>query len=315
MAEVLTQERSKIANAMLTDRLHSDDPVMHKEAANLINEYIRTEVKEDSILDRIMEPIPVPADEIDRVPWTDKPSKIVDIEPGSPAAYVVGYAGSPDKLWLRGRRFVVTQNRIQTRRFGKDVAELRTWHMDLRQIVSDNTLRNLLAEQDSNFIAGCNKVVGTAGAVMAHSGVVQNVEMGGDITRESIMESFKKMQSVPNSALKTEKLLCNMNMLQDLGKIPFDEWGNNDPGDVMVNGFTKKTLNDAELIVTIKRGLVPDKVFYHFANVAWMGKHFEFEPTTMHVKKDYFIVEFFAYKELGACIANTNSVFRINHNG
>lgn len=312
MPEVMTQEKSRLLNGLLSEKLRSDDPVHHKQAADVINEYIRTQVKEDSYLDKIIEPYPIQADELDRVIHTDKPTKVVDVEPESQAGYTVGYGGSPDRLWLRGRRFPVTAARLQTRKYAKDVAELRTWHMDLRQVVSDNAIRDLLAEKDGNFIAACNKIVGPADTVMPHSGTIQHKAMSGDITRDAIMEAFKVLQSTPGSH-KAEKVLLNHNTILDLSKIAQDEWGNDHPGDIMANGWTKDKLNGADLIVTIKRNQVPDKNFYWFPNQIFIGKNFEFTPTTMHVKKEYFLVEFFAYLEFGCGIANTNGVARTDH--
>jgi hypothetical protein len=84
MAQVLTQEESKIMSEAIFEKLSSRDPVLEKQAVDAVNDFTRTKMREDGFYRRIMPPIPITNDELDRQVDTDKPVKVVDKEPDSP---------------------------------------------------------------------------------------------------------------------------------------------------------------------------------------------------------------------------------------
>ena len=67
-------------------------------------------------------------------------------------------------LYIRGPRYLVMMDRIVTPRFTKDVDELRTWIMDIRQVLSDNAIKDMLAEEDGKFITAVNTALVAAGS-------------------------------------------------------------------------------------------------------------------------------------------------------
>ena len=125
MSTVTTQEESKLLNETLFEKLSSGDRVLEKQAVDAVNDFTRTKMREDGFFRRIMPPLPISNDELDRQVETDKPVKIVDKEPDSPAAISIPFATLPQNLYIRGDRYAVTFDRIVTPRFTKDVDELR----------------------------------------------------------------------------------------------------------------------------------------------------------------------------------------------
>ena len=148
----LTQDESKLISRAVFEKLSSRDPMLEKEAIDAVNDFTRTKMREDGFYRRIMPPIPITNDELDRQVDTDKPVKIVDKEPDSPAAISIPFATLPTNLYIRGPRYRVMFDRIVTPRFTKDVDELRTWIMDIRQVLSDNSIKDMLAVEDSKFL-------------------------------------------------------------------------------------------------------------------------------------------------------------------
>ena len=142
-----------------------------------------------------MPQVPISNDELDRQISTDKPVKIVDKEPDSPAAISIPFATLPMNLYIRGPRYPVMMDRIVTPRFTKDVDELRTWIMDIRQVLSDNSIKDMLAEEDGKFIAAVNSAMVGAGLTVATSGIVQHTQFGGGITRDGLWDMMKTMPS------------------------------------------------------------------------------------------------------------------------
>ena len=121
-----TEPTIAMLNNAVLDKLTSSDPRQVKEAADAINDYTRVKIREDGFWRRILPPVQITNDELDRQVDTDKPVKIIDKEPDSPAAISVPFATLPMNRYIRGPRYRVMFDRIMTPRFTKDVDELRT---------------------------------------------------------------------------------------------------------------------------------------------------------------------------------------------
>src|SRR4051812_7373255 len=193
MAQVLTQEESKMISEAIFEKLSSRDPFLEKQAVDAVNDFTRTKMREDGFYRRIMPPIPITNDELDRQVDTDKPVKVVDKEPDSPAAISIPFATLPTNIYIRGPRYRVMFDRIVTPRFTKDVDELRTWVMDIRQVLSDNAIKDMLAEEDSKFLSAVNSALVGQDTTVPLSNVAQWQTISGGITRETLQDAFKIM--------------------------------------------------------------------------------------------------------------------------
>ena len=209
MTAQMTQEESKLLNEAIFEKLASRDPLLEKQAVDAVNDFTRTKMREDGFYRRIIPPLPISNDELDRQVDTDKPVKIVDKEPDSPAAVSIPFATLPTNLYIRGPRYKVTFDRIVTPRFTKDVDELRTWYMDIRQVLSDNAIKDMLAEEDGKFISAVDTALGgAAGTTVPTSSVVQWEQIAGGITRDTLWDSLKIMPNTPSN-LEVHCVLLN----------------------------------------------------------------------------------------------------------
>ena len=178
-----------------------------KEAADAGSEFTRVYMREESFTDKVMPAQLIGNDELDRQVDTDKPVKIIDREPNSPGSVSVPFGQLPFNRYIRGPRYRVLFERIQSPRFTKDVDELRTYDMDIRQVLSDNAIKDMAAEKDGKFLATIDTIVGTMGyatvtadesASGANSGAPTNLNSGkfrnytlidaNGITRETLVE-------------------------------------------------------------------------------------------------------------------------------
>jgi len=282
---------------------------MEKTAQDAVNEYIRVRMREDGFLRRIIPPVQITNDELDRQVDTDKPVKIVDKEPQSPAAISVPFATLPMNRYIRGPRFRVMFDRIMTPRFTKDIDELRTYDMDIRQILSDNSIKDMLAEEDGKFITTLNTLLVGQDVAVPETGSVQWKSINGGVTRDTIAEAMKIMPSTPNH-LNTATVLVNNVTIWDVVKWGRDEVGGDLSQELMQNGFAERELFGVRWIVTIKRDLVPDNTIFMFAEPKFLGKFYVLEDTTMYIDRKAFMLEFFAYESIGACVANVAAVAR-----
>lgn len=287
-----------------------ETPGMEKRALDAVVDYTRYRMREEGFYRRILPPIQVSNDDLDQQVDTDKPVKIIEREPDSPAAISIPFATLPMNLYVRGQKYRVTFDRIVTPRFTKDVDELRTYRMDIRQILSDNAIKDMLAEEDRKFIAACNAAMGgAANTTVSQSGLVQWETIYGGITRDTLQDAFKIL---PRTISRLEVGTCLINNLtiRELMKFGREEMGGDFSQDVFKNGWTEQNFMNARWIISIKQDLVPTDSIFMFADPKFVGKSFLLEDTTLYIDRKAYMLEFFAYETLGGAIGNTNAIAR-----
>lgn len=305
----LSQEETRVLNQALFEKLASSDPMMTKEAIDAINDFTRVKMREDGFLRRIMPPLQITNEELDRQVSTDKPVKVVDKEPDSPAAISVPFATLPMNLYIRGPRYLVMMDRILTPRFTKDVDELRTWIMDIRQVLSDNAIKDMLAEEDGKFINAVNTAIVGAGSTVPTSGVVQYEQIAGGITRDTLWDMMKIMPNTPSN-LEVHTCLLNNITIKEVCKFGRTEMGGDMSQDIMRDGWSEQEFMGVRWIVTIKKEIVATNSCYMFADPKFIGKHYTLEDTTMYIRREAYMLEFFAYETNGASIGHTSGLAR-----
>jgi hypothetical protein len=301
---------TKLTNETFLSYLET--PGMEKRALDAVVDYTRYRMREEGFYRRILPPVQVSNDDLDQQVDTDKPVKIIEREPDSPAAISIPFNTLPMNLYVRGQKYRVTFDRIVTPRFTKDVDELRTYRMDIRQILSDNAIKDMLAEEDRKFIEACNAAMGnTADATVTQSGLVQWETIYGGITRDTLQDAFKVL---PRTISRLEVGTCLVNNLtiRELMKFGREEMGGDFSQDVFKNGWSEQNFMNARWIISIKQDLVPTDSIFMFADPKFLGKSFILEDTTLYVDRKAYMLEFFAYETLGGAIGNTNAVARVD---
>ena len=310
-SNIMTQEETRLLNQTFAEKIGSDNPVLFKQAVDAVNDFTRVKMREDGFYRRIIPPIPISNDDLDRTVDSDKPVKIVDKEPDSPAAVSIPFATLPQALYIKTDRYKVTFDRITTPKFTKDVDELRTSYIDVRQVMSDNAIKDMLAEEDGKFISAVNTALVGPGLVCPTSGVVQYQQIAGGITRDTLWDSMKIMPSTPSN-LETHAVLLNNITIKEVCKQTFNEIGGNLAQEIMQKGWVLEEFMGVNWAITIKKGLVPTNTMYHFADPKFIGKSYILEETTMFIKREAFFIEFFAYESLGGTIGHTSGLARVD---
>lgn len=301
---------SQLLNETLLN--HLETPGMEKKAADAISSYTRMKMREDGFMRPILPDVTIMNSELDRQADTPKPVKIVDKEPDSPAAVSVAFATLPTNTYIRGARYSITFDRIMTNRFVVDVDEIRTWDMDIRQIVSDQATTEILAEEDRKFLAAVNTgMIGPDVAVPYNSDKPLWVTLHGGIVRNTVTEALKVM---PRGY---SRLVCETVLVNNVSVIDFLKWSREETGgdlsaEMLKSGQVVKDLLGKTWVITIKQDLVPEDTMYQFAGPKWLGKHLTLEPAKMYIKKEAFMVEFFLYQTSGASIGNMSGCARID---
>ena len=278
-----------------------------KEAREAVTDYVRMKMREEGLLRQILPPISVTYDDLDKQVNTDKPVIICEKEPDSPAAYSVPFGALPSSRYIRGNKFRVMFQRLQTPRFVKDIAELGTYDQDIRQILSDNSLKDMQAEEDAKFIATVDSICIGPGETVPFSGSVQWKQIAGGITRINWNESLKTLPST------SAKFSAKTVVINNVSVLDFQKWDRAEAGgdiaqQIALEGWSQNNWFGPRTLVTIKRDLVPDNRIYQFVAPKALGKFFVLDDVTMYVDAKAFMIEFFAYAMQGCSIANSAGV-------
>jgi hypothetical protein len=169
----------------------------------------------------------------------------------------------------------------------------------------------MLAEEDGKFLRAVNTALIGQNQTVPTSGVIQHQAIAGGITRSTLWDSMKVMPNTPSN-LEVHSVLLNNITIKEIAKFTRNEMGGDISAEVMKNGWTAKEFMGITWIITIKKGLVPTNTMYHFADPKFIGKAYELEQTTMFIKREAFMLEFYGYESLGATIGHTGGIARID---
>ena len=281
-----------------------------KEAADLLNDFTRVNIRESSFMEKVLPSQKIGPESLTPQLGTDKPVVLANLEPGSPGAVTVPLGAQPVQFYIRGNRYAVYFDRIVTPKFTKDMTELMTYGIDIRQIVLDNSILDIEFEYDSKLLACVDTIVGTVGSTVTETGIVQNKSInssGAGITRSTLAE-LKKILPSSAAKLQTATIVTSVITVEDVSKFDRLAAGGDLSTEFFTEGMTKTRLLGCNWIITNKTELVNSSVFYLFASPEFMGKAFVLEDVTTFVKKEAWRLEFFSYVLKGATIGNVASV-------
>ena len=280
-----------------------------KEAGDMVTDFTRIRIRESSFFEKLMPSVKLGDDELTPQLSTNKNVKLVNREPNSPAAITIPLGQQPVQYYFKGDRYPVYFDRIVTSKFTQDVSDLRSYGMDIRQVISDNAILDMDFEYDRKMLSAVQTIVGAQGSTVPETATIQNLKIidPQGVTRSSLFE-IKKILPRTYARLNIATILVNNITINDIAKFGRDEVGGDLAESMLINGFQEKKLLDVNWVVTNKHELVLESQFWGFASPEFLGKSFVLDDTTMYIDKRAYNLEFFAYAERGATIANPAAV-------
>lgn len=290
---------ARVVNSAFVDKMAQG---FEKEAAISATSYIRKILREESfVADKIMTEQPITEDQLDKDENLDMLKKIIEIEPDSTATWV-SLRGLPASRYLTQGSGVIYFGLITAEKVTKSIFELKTRDNDVRKIISDNQVKDILEQQDGKFIETCRAIV--TNPLWAPT---QNRVFNGGLTKVNFIEACKILPSfrIPNGVV-----LMNESTSKEVLKWDTTDIGFEPVTEHFRKGLTQGTLMGLKFITTIKNNMIPDNEVWFFAPEDFLGKMFTLMDTTVFIKSEGYFFEFFAYKVLGMGIMNTRSVIR-----
>jgi len=296
-----TLEQDRIVRKNLGAKLSSRDDALIKEGAVDLQRFIRQSFKENSYADKIIEPQPITADDFYPSTSSDKPCVMFELEPETTQAISMAYNMAAPMMTFGARRFLIGIDRIKSVRLAKEINEMATWSVSLRDILADFQFKEIINLIDARFTIALNFAVGTTPwTTMATTGSVQYRVIQGGMTINNLAESMKYIPStgLNEHGLVTKTLLLNTVTIPELLKVTHYNQGDL-ALDVLRNGLAayKDEVFGANIITTIKRGFVPDGTVYHFSDPKYIGRSYVFVEPTLIVKQHDHSVEFSVFTE------------------
>jgi hypothetical protein len=313
----LQVENVQAQNRKMLDQIVENEQGEVKSASAAGTNMIRRRIREEGFTRRIIPPVQATNDDLDRVLTHDRPVIIEDMEPLSKGAKSIAFGDTADTEFYNGNKFACVFNPITTPEWTKDINELRTYRMDLRQVITDNSLKDIQTEEDGKFIASCDSIVGAVNGVGA-AGVVQNWECVPQAGAHAYLwgrTDYKKVLSVlEDQNLNNGVILMNRKTAKQFLGFDRSEIGGDLSQDLFKEGLT--ALQEAKIfgvkhLFTIKRNLVPDNVIYLFSEPGFLGRFYTLSDVTLYVEKKKDTLRSSARETISVTIANVAAVAKV----
>lgn len=293
-----------------------------KEASVSLQSFTRNKLREVSFTEKILTPIDIRNEDLHKASDPELLVRWNDREPDQAPAVTVPLGTVPDSYQFFADRYPSYFSRLFSPFFKKDIDKLRSLDYDIRQILLENSTKDIATEIDSNFIDTVNANIGTINTANSLNGMglPQYISISGGITRENLAESFKVIQRLrvpfgptqPDGDETKGVMLMNNVTAMELPKLGRSEIGGDLAQEIYVKGEPTKTILGVKAIYTLKSELVPDNTIYYFSSEEFLGKYYRLQPLTVYMKNEAFFTMFFQYMNISLAIGNVRGAARVD---
>lgn len=275
---------------------------MEKEAGIAMSAFVRQKLREEGFARKILTPQTVTSAELDRG-LDDQPRVIVEKEPDSVAASIA-LSATGELRYFKGERYEVPFYKIESDTFKKSKYELATYRTDIRQVLQDNSVKDLQKEEDVNFWNGITTIATDAGNVIDYSTTGTSTNFGVrslmDLV-ELIVDNFQK----PGKILLPYKLYLKLisrkaTVIGDIATSDLFRGGDQ----TNFYGFEIITTNKSDILTNETKG----DMAAVFAPEQYLGQFYSLQDPTVFLKTEKDMVEFSTYESIGVGIGNTNGL-------
>lgn len=311
MSDLSNAQDLLLMKELVDDILTSPDGFV-KKASLVTSKATRTQIREEGFQRAILPFDQITNDDLDYFGDSELPGIWFELEPDSPPARVVPYDATPNSFNYSAEKYVVLISVITTEEATKNVNQLRTYKTDIRQVVSDNMLRDIHTQEDSSFLVTIDRTIGNQVTLASAPGVeAQNVSLGGAVSRQNIKRAMSFLQ---DRQLPIGVFLVNQRTANEFLGWQREEFG----GDIAQNTAIKglKALDKFEImgvpyIATIKNDLVLNGAMYQFTTKDFLGNALMLEDITVTIQKEFNIIRMRAQEQVGFTFGNTRGLQKL----
>lgn len=299
---MLKEAKEQMIDAQLRTMLQDGSHANLEKVAQAANEVTRTQIREGSFANKILPPEKIGNERLTKT-MTEDLIVIDDLEPDSPGAKYVPFETVPEGEIITGSRYITPMARIVTPMFTKDIDLLRTYDYPIRKMLTDNSIKDGMAEHDRKFIETVNSIVmntedGQAGTVHPVTGKIQWLDFQEDLDRSNFTEATKMLPRGNSNGKfvgRNYLLLAHENTLRDILKLDRNAIGGDLAEKNFTDGLTQTSIMGIKAISTIKNNLVPEGYVYFFAEPTFLGHNYMLTDWTMYLNKEAYFIKWFSY--------------------
>lgn len=281
-------------NQSFLDKL---DQGMIKEAGAAMSAFVRLKLREDGFTRKILTPVQITASELDRQ-LTEEPTIIVETEPDSVAANMP-FLGRGEIRYFKGGRYPVSFQKIESALFKKSKFELASYRTDIRTILQENSVKDIQAQEDTNFMANIETIL----TVNGNTGTFSKTTYGGFVG--ALMAGIKQLLV---RKLPVGSILMSQSTYADLIAQPATTVGADIAGGLFGGTRSLDNFYGYKIITTNKNDLVAPGVCYIFAPQEYLGQFYSLQEPTVFLKTEADMIEFKTYEAVGSGIGNIYGV-------
>lgn len=308
----------KLLTQQFINALDSKDAdEMCKQASMAASKMTRRKLREDAFSPAIIPYEDIDNSDLDKFLHMEDPAIICEMEADQAPAKTISFNDTGDTEPYFANKYLLVFYANTTPVWTKNVNFLRTYSGDVRELITDNSLRDLSRRKDMKFMAEVDAIVGLEpGEASPITGLDQYVAYPGRLTRDNWVSSKYLLR---DRMLMNGVFLCNSRTFSD-----FERWTRNEMGgdfsekvirEGLAGAFDKAKFGDIDFIVTMKSDLVPNGMMYQFTKPNYLGRAGVLQKPTMYVKKDKDILTFSCREMIGVTIANTAGVQKVAFKG
>lgn len=305
-SEIMKMNREFIDNVTAAH----DGPIT--KAASWGSEFTRRKVREDDFSGQILPYEDVTNDDLNQRLDSEDPSIICEMESDQFGAVSIAPNDSGETKFFWGDKYLLTFHTNATPVWTKNINKLRTYRMDLRQVISDNSLRDLSRRKSINFMAYVDEIIGLVdGGRSPITGQYQSILYPGGLDRSNMINSIRLL---PATQLPNGVFLTNYMTFTELLKWDRNQMGGEFAQETVLEGtgaFKTAKFAGVKFIVTLMNDIVPNGSIYEFTQPKFLGRAATLEAPTMYVEKKIDMISFHCREMVGFAIGNMNGIRKV----
>ena len=302
-------------------QLLSRDPIRKSAASDGAEAIFRTTASEEAFDRPLMKTrtITDPKTECSRLPTTNKPVMIDEMEYGCETAISIPFGGQPVNMYMHLPVFVTTFSRIVSGRAYDDKDNLLMFSGDIEQFfymlllreVSDREVRQFVGTMD----LACGDVDDATSTGSTESGSVAYANIGA-ASLTSLNDMMKSMASTYGNLAPKTLLMNNITVWDVNPLVTTDNAGDDLASRTWLEGFKAiPTLNGPDLMVTMKNKVIKTDDVYILADPEHLGRLYILEDAVLVNESRAWFLDLFLYTTLGGSLPNAGAFRKVKFGG
>lgn len=290
---------AQFMNQQFLDKINSG---MEKEAGQAMSAFVRQKLREEGFTRKILTAQTVTSADLDRG-LDDQPRVIVEKEPDSIAA-AIPLSGNGEIRYFKGERYEVPFYKVESPTFKKSKYELATYRTDIRNVLQDNSVKDIQKVEDTRFWDAVTTIAA------ANSNNLNYSSGGGNSTNFGVRSLMDLVNVIVDRFQKPGKILIPYKLYLKLISRKSVVIGDIAASDLF-RGGDQTNFYGFELIVTNKSDILTDgaqagNMAAVFAPEQYLGQFYSLQEPTVFLKTEKDMVEFTTYESVGIGMGNVN---------